>query len=76
MLMRFGVFDHAGNINYHHRFVADDPRVVSRREQRDFARPEFLCATVVHQHVEPAADVILQVGRFAAFGFYDGLDAG
>jgi hypothetical protein len=74
MRVRLGVFDHAGNINHHHRIVAHDSRVVTRWQQRHLARTELLLAAVVHQNGEPSGDVILQVRRFATFGFHQRLE--
>jgi hypothetical protein len=47
---------------------------VARREQGNFTRPEFLLVAVIQQNGEPPGDVILQVRRFAAFGFHQRLE--
>ena len=46
MRVRLGIFDHAGNIHHHHRLVADDPGIVTRRQQGHFARTELRLAAI------------------------------
>ena len=75
MGVRLGVFGHAGDINDDDWFIADDPRIVTGRQQGNFTRSKFLCAAVIHEHVQPSGNVILQVRGFAAFGLGDGFDA-
>src|SRR5512135_889132 len=58
------------------RLVADHPRVVAGRQQRDVAGAELVFAAVVHPYAQTAGHVVLEVRRLAALGSGDGLDVG
>ena len=72
----FGVFTHTLDINDHHRFVADDPGVVARGIMEISPGPQFLPAAIVHHNGNVPGNVILQVGRFAAFCVHQRLERG
>jgi hypothetical protein len=69
------VFAHAGNVNHDNWFLAHDPRIMSWRQIRDIPGSEFLFTPVIHQDVQPAGHMILQVRRLTTFGLDQRLDA-
>ncbi len=73
-LFRFGVVDHALEIDDNCRFVADYPCVVTGREQGNITRLAVEFRAVIHAHTHCARDVILKVRSLATPGFCDGLD--
>jgi len=71
----FGVIAHSGDVHGYDRFVADDPGVVAGRDVADIPRTELHFGAIVHADVQPARNVILQVGRLAAMGLCQRFDA-
>jgi hypothetical protein len=65
------VFRHPCDIDYHAWFVTYYPRVMSWRQQRYFAWSELVFTPVIHADLETPGDMVLQVTRLAAFGFYN-----
>jgi hypothetical protein len=64
--MRLGVLAHARDVNQHHGLAARRPGIVPGRQHRDFARPEFGLPAVIHHHMQPPGNVVLQVRRLTA----------
>ena len=71
-----GVIAHAGDVHDHGWFVADHPGIVARREVGNVTGTKFQLAAVVHDHMQPAGNVILQVGSLAALSVHQRFDAG
>jgi len=61
---------HPREINYYGRFIANNPGVVSRRQQRHFAGSDLVFSPVLHAISDTSGYMILQVARLAAFGIY------
>ena len=55
-------------------FVADDPRVVPRRHDREVARPVLDLLAVVHHDRHATGDEVARVRGLAAVGAGDRLD--
>jgi len=75
-LGRLCVFRHPRDIDYHNRFVAHDPCVMSRRHQRHFAWTELVLTPVIHADLEASGDMVCQMSSLTAFGIYDWFYAG
>ena len=60
-----GAFRPAMKLQSDHRFIADNPRVVSRRYVRHVARLDVELRAVVHVHPQHAGDLILRVRHLA-----------
>ena len=70
------VIRHPRDIDYHDRFVAHDPCIMPRRQQRYFTWTKLILTPIVHTDSETAGDMVLQVRSLAAFGIYNWFYAG
>src|SRR3954468_5802504 len=71
-----GVVEHALEVDHHGGLVADHPRIVTRRQERDVARLAVELGAVVHLDAQHAGDVVLEVRRLAALGAGERLHRG
>src|SRR5687767_12781590 len=70
-----GVVGRALELDRHHRFVADDPRVVSGSDPVHLATDHVGLAAVGMGDVDAAGQAVADVLDLAAVGAHDGLDA-
>ncbi len=68
-LLRLRVLQHPLEIHHHHGFVADNPPIVARRQQRDITRLAIELRAVIHAHAQHARNVVLKMRRLAALRF-------
>jgi hypothetical protein len=65
-LSLFRVVLHPGNIDEYHWFISHYPCIMARRKQPKFAGAELALCAVIHDDVQSAQNVQIQVWRLAA----------
>src|ERR1035441_5554897 len=73
--LMLGVVLHAGDVHDHHWVVAHHPGVMARRDPGNISRTKLLLAAIVHDHMQAARDVVLQVRGLAALSLHERFDA-
>src|ERR1035437_1839718 len=73
--LMLGVVLHAGDVHDHHGVVAHHPGIMAGREPGLVSGTKVLRGAIIHDHMQAARDVVLQVRDLAALSLHERFDA-